>query len=82
MQSIDVHIIYGYGLSETTATVSCFPEKGFRIGTVGKVMPGLEVKIGENNEILVKGDTVTSGYYNKPDATKAAFTDDGFFQNR
>lgn len=80
MQSIDVHIIYGYGLSETTATVSCFPEKGFRIGTVGKVMPGLEVKIGENNEILVKGDTVTSGYYNKPDATKAAFTDDGFFK--
>ncbi|WP_298648353.1 long-chain fatty acid--CoA ligase [uncultured Proteiniphilum sp.] len=80
MQSIDVHLIYGYGLSETTATVSCFPEKGFRIGTVGKVMPGVNVKIGEDNEILVKGGTVMSGYYNKPEATKAAFTEDGYFR--
>ncbi|MCE5204617.1 MAG: long-chain fatty acid--CoA ligase [Porphyromonadaceae bacterium] len=78
MQSIDVHLIYGYGLSETTATVSCFLNKGFRIGTVGKVMPGVEVKIGENNEILVKGETVMTGYYKKPEANKAAFTDDGF----
>lgn len=80
LQSIDVHIIYGYGLSETTASVSCFPAKGFRIGTVGKVMPEVEVKIGDNNEILVKGDTVMSGYYNKPDETNAAFTDDGYFK--
>ena len=80
MQSIDVHLIYGYGLSETTATVSCFPEKGFRIGTVGKVMPDVEVKIGENNEILVKGDTVMAGYYKKPEANKAAFTEDGYFR--
>jgi len=80
MQSIDVHLIYGYGLTETTATVSCFPAKGFRIGTVGKVMPDVDVKIGENNEILVKGATVTCGYYNKPEATKAAFTGDGYFR--
>lgn len=80
LQSIDVHIIYGYGLSETTASVSCFPAKGFRIGTVGKVMPEVEVKIGQNNEILVKGDTVMSGYYNKPNETNAAFTDDGYFK--
>ena len=80
MQSIDVHLMYGYGLSETTATVSCFLEKGFRIGTVGKVMPDLEVKIGENNEILVKGDTVMKGYYNKPEATAKAFTEDGFLR--
>lgn len=80
LQSIDVHIIYGYGLSETTATVSCFPEKGFRIGTVGKVMPEVDVKIGENDEILVKGGTVMSGYYNKPAATKEVFTDDGYFK--
>ena len=80
MQSIDVHLIYGYGLTETTATVSCFTEKGFRIGTVGKVMPNVEVKIGENNEILVKGDTVMAGYYQKPEANKAAFTEDGFFR--
>lgn len=80
MQSIDVHLIYGYGLTETTATVSCFPAKGFSIGTVGKVMPEVEVKIGENNEILVRGKTVMSGYYNKPEATQAVFTDDGFFR--
>lgn len=80
MQSIDVHLIYGYGLSETTATVSCFTQKGFRIGTVGKVMPDVEVKIGEDNEIMVKGETVMTGYYNKPEETKAVFTEDGFFR--
>ena len=80
MQSIDVHIIYGYGLSETTATVSCLPAKGFRIGTVGTVMPDVEVKIGENNEILVKGETVMTGYFNKPEANKEAFTEDGYFR--
>lgn len=80
MQSIDVHLIYGYGLSETTATVSCFPEKGFRIGTVGKVMPEVDVKIGDHNEILVKGDTVMLGYYNKPEATREVFTDEGYLR--
>lgn len=80
MQSIDVHIIYGYGLTETTATVSCFPARGFRVGTVGKVMPETEVKIGENNEIMVRGGTVMKGYYNKPEATQEVFTEDGFFR--
>ncbi len=80
MQSIDVRLIYGYGLSETTATVSCFPFTGFTIGTVGKVMPDVEVKIDENNEILVKGKTVMKGYYNKPAETAAVFTEDGFFK--
>lgn len=80
LQSIDVHIIYGYGLTETTATVSCFTTTGYKIGTVGKIMPDTEVRIGENNEILVKGGTVMSGYYNKPEATKEAFTDDGFLR--
>ncbi|HBK30063.1 MAG TPA: long-chain fatty acid--CoA ligase [Porphyromonadaceae bacterium] len=80
MQCIDVHLIYGYGLSETTATVTCFPQDGFRIGTVGKVMPEVDVKIGENNEILVKGKTVMQGYYNKPEETRNAFTDDGYFK--
>lgn len=80
MQSIDVHIIYGYGLSETTATVSSFPKTGFTIGTVGTVMPEVEVKIGEEDEILVKGKTVMVGYYNKPVETAESFTDDGFFR--
>lgn len=80
LQSVDIHIIYGYGLTETTATVSCFTQIGFKIGTVGKIMPEVDVKIGENNEILVKGLTVMDGYYNQPEETKAVFTDDGYFK--
>lgn len=79
-RSIGIDIVIGYGLSETTATVSCFPSVGYEIGTVGIPLPGLEVKIDNNGEILVKGATVTPGYYNNPDANAAAFTDDGFFR--
>ncbi len=80
MQSIDVRLVYGYGLSETTATVSCFTNTGFTIGTVGKIMPEVEVKIDDNGEILVRGKTVMQGYYNKPEATAEVFTEDGFFR--
>lgn len=80
LQSVDIPIIYGYGLTETTATVTCYPLIGFKIGTVGTVMPEVEVKIGENNEILVKGLTVMKGYYNKPEETAAVFTTDGYFR--
>lgn len=80
LQSVDIHIIYGYGLTETTATVTCFPFKGFKIGTVGTLMPEVEVKIGDNNEILVKSLTVMDGYYNKPEETAAVFTSDGYFR--
>ncbi|MDE7403378.1 MAG: long-chain fatty acid--CoA ligase [Muribaculaceae bacterium] len=80
-KSMGIDIIIGYGLSETTATVTCFPETGYQIGTVGKPLPGIEVKIDpENNEILVKAATVTPGYFKNPDANAAAFTDDGFFR--
>ena len=79
-RAIGVPIVIGYGLSETTATVSCFPYVGYEIGTVGTVLPGLEVKIGADNEILVKGATVMRGYYNKTDETEAVFTEDGFFR--
>ncbi len=79
--SVNIPIIYGYGLSETTATVSFCPITGNLFGSVGKVMPDLQVKIDpQNNEILVKGKTITSGYYNKPEETKKAFTEDGFFR--
>ena len=80
LHSLGINIIIGYGLSETTATVTCFPKEGFEIGTVGTPLPEVQFKIGPNNEILVKGDTVMRGYYNKPKETAEAFTPDGWFR--
>lgn len=81
LQSVNIPIAYGYGLSETTATVCFYPEIGFQFGSIGEVMPGVQVKIDPgNNEILVKGKTVMSEYYNKPEETRKAFTEDGFFR--
>lgn len=80
MHSCGINIVIGYGLSETTATVTCFPQIGYQIGTVGTTLPGVAVRIGDNNEILVKGPTVMSGYYNKPKETAEAFTADGWFR--
>ena len=66
LQSVNIPIVYGYGLSETTATVCFYPEIGFQFGSIGEVMPDVQVRIDpENSEILVKGKTVMSGYYNK-----------------
>ena len=80
IRSVGIDLIIGYGLSETTATVSCFPQVGYEIGTVGTALPGVKVRIDESGEILVKGPTVTPGYYNNPEANAAAFTDDGYFR--
>ncbi len=80
LRSIGVPIAYGYGLTETTATVSFFDYVGYEIGTVGKIMPDLQVKIGQDNEILIKGKTVFSGYYKNEKATAEAFTEDGWFR--
>lgn len=78
--SIGVPIVYGYGLTESTATVSCFLQNDYKIGTVGTIMPDVEVKIGEDNEILLKGKTITPGYYKNPEANKNAYTEDGWFR--
>lgn len=81
LQSVNIPIVYGYGLSETTATVSFCPMQGFVIGSIGQVMPDVQVKIDPiNDEILVKGKTVTSGYYNKPEENAKSFTEDGYFR--
>jgi long-chain acyl-CoA synthetase len=81
LQSVNIPIIYGYGLSETTATVCCYQPVGFVIGSIGEVMPETEVKIDEtNHEILVKGKTVTPGYYKRPEENKKLFTEDGFLR--
>lgn len=80
LRSVGIEVVIGYGLSETTATVSFYPPVDYEIGTVGIPLPGLQVRIDKNGEILVKGDTVTPGYYKNPEANAAAFTDDGFFR--
>ena len=80
MRAIGVDVVIGYGLSETTATVSFYPNVGYEIGTVGNPLPGLSVKIDKNGEILVKGATVTPGYYKNPEANVKAFTEDGYFR--
>ena len=81
LQSLGIPLRYGYGLTETTATVCFFPETHFELGSVGTLMPGIELKIDPaNNEILVKGKTVTAGYYNKPKENQESFTEDGFFR--
>ena len=79
VHSVGINMVVGYGLTESTATVSCFLDKGYEIGSVETVMPDLEVKIGENNEILLRGKTITTGYYKKPEATAAAIDKDGWF---
>lgn len=80
MRSVGIDVVVGYGLSETTATVSCFRETGYEIGTVGTPLPDIKVKISSEGEILVKGPTVTPGYYKNPEANAQAFTDDGYFR--
>lgn len=79
--SVNIPVKYGYGLTETCATVCCFPDHHYVIGSIGKVMPELHVRIDPaNNEIQVKGSTITPGYYKKPDETAKVFTKDGFFR--
>jgi long-chain acyl-CoA synthetase len=80
MRSIGVPIVYGYGLTESTATVCCFDYSDYEIGTVGTIMPDLLVRIGEDSEIQLKGKTIFSGYYKNKAATQAAFTEDGWFR--
>lgn len=80
LRSVGIEVVIGYGLSETTATVSFYPPVDYEIGTVGIPLPGLKVRIDKNGEILVKGPTVTPGYYKNPKANEEAFTDDGYFR--
>lgn len=77
---IGVNIKLGYGMTETTATVSCWPDFGFESNSIGQIMPGTTVKIGDENEILVKGGGVMKGYFKNPEETAKCFTEDGFLK--
>jgi long-chain acyl-CoA synthetase len=78
--SVGINMLAGYGLTESLATVSCEKLYDHEVGSVGTLMPHMQVKLGENNEILLKGPAITKGYYKKEAATKAAFTEDGWFR--
>lgn len=81
LQSVSIPICCGYGLSESTATVCCYPEKHFDINSVGTVLDHVQVRIDpETNEIQLKGPTIITEYYNNPEANKEAFTEDGYFR--
>lgn len=78
--SIGICMQVGYGLTESLATVSCdHVDKPYTIGSVGRPIEGIEIKIGENSEILLKGPTITRGYYKREHINEQAFDEDGFF---
>ena len=75
-----IGMIVGYGLTESTATVSCDRwNQPITLGSVGRVLDGVTVKIGENSEILLKGETITQGYYRKAEVTANAIDKEGWF---
>ena len=81
VHSIGINMIVGYGLTESLATVSCdHLGKPFVVGSVGHPIDSISIKISEEGEILLKGPTITRGYYNRDDITRESFTDDGYFK--
>ncbi len=80
VHSIGIHMLVGYGLTESLATVSCNHKgKPFTIGSVGYPIDSIEIKIGANDEVLLKGPTITRGYYHRDSVNAEAFDKDGFF---
>lgn len=81
VHSIGLNMIVGYGLTESLATVSCdHLNKPYTVGSVGRPINGIDIRISDEGEILLKGPTITKGYYNREDLTRQAFTEDGYFR--
>ena len=79
--AIGLNMVVGYGLTESLATVSCdHLGKPFQVGSVGHPIQGIDLKISEEGEVLLKGPTITRGYYNRDDITAQSFTADGYFK--
>ena len=78
--SVGIGMVVGYGLTESLATVSCVHlDKKFTIGSVGRPISSIQIKIGEDNEILLKGPTITKGYYHRDSTNAKVFDEEGFF---
>ncbi len=75
-----IPIIQGYGLTETSPVVTASHMDNIRVGTVGRAIPNVEIRIAADGEIEVRGPNVMRGYYNKPEETRAVFTEDGWFK--
>ena len=78
--ALDIRILEGYGLTES-GTAATFNRPGnFRLGTVGPPLPGCDVRVAEDGEILIRGENVFAGYYRDEESTRAAFTEDGWLR--
>jgi long-chain acyl-CoA synthetase len=82
VHSIGINMVVGYGLTESLATVSCdrVGEQPYSVGSVGRPIHSIDIKISEEGEILLKGPTITKGYYNRPDITAQSFDEEGYFK--
>lgn len=78
--AMGIHITVGYGMTETTATITAFPFTKYKYGSAGKLIGDSQIKIGENDEILVKGSGIMKGYYKNQEETDKIFTQDGWMK--
>jgi long-chain acyl-CoA synthetase len=78
--ALNLLVIEGYGLTETSSSLSVNDPDDYRFGTVGHAVDGCEIRLDSDGEILVRSDTIFAGYYKDPEATAAAFTEDGWFR--
>src|SRR5215210_5003942 len=78
--AMDILILEGYGLTESSSGCSVNREDDFRFGTVGRLLPGVEVRIADDGEILMRGDNVFAGYYKDEEATRAAIDEEGWLR--
>ena len=79
--AIDILLIEGYGLTECTTAASTNTHEAFRFGTVGRALPGTEVKLAEDGELLIRSETVFQGYYKDPEATAEVLDADGWLRS-
>lgn len=80
VHSVGICMIVGYGLTESLATVSCdHKNKPFTVGSVGRPIEGIDIKISESGEIMLKGPTITRGYYKRDAINATAFDSEGYF---
>jgi len=81
VHSIGINMMVGYGLTESLATVSCdHLDEPYTVGSVGRPIHSISIRISDEGEVLLKGPTITKGYYNRDDLTRQSFTDDGYFR--